>query len=328
MRARIDLALLILLAGCAKKTESAPDAAPPITSAAPAPVQEDVPRTRAEPREAVRNTIADLSEMRELPADVLSPRFARNLEVQVAELGIGRRRAVLVSSCPSPCRADKADAMVVVLDEANRAVWRKERPVAGITPPAYPLAIAGGPRGRVALAACDPPTKSVALRLWDGDGSPFADYQVLEMETCDAISLLHWPRHGFIVVAATAGMTRARYVSEEGALEWATDLGARSRPDAIAPASLAADTDETFVLVQAVQPSGEKGSPFHALAFRYDRRGQPVWQQAVDLGGVSGPMRLDVEPMKPAGVRVHSRGALDVDLKPSGAFSPRSRAPK
>jgi hypothetical protein len=324
MRARIDLALLILLAACTKKkTESVPDAAPPVASTAPMPYVPEPLAARA--REPARLHIGDLRKMPEL-AD-LAPLFpsAKSFDVQVARRGRGNGRALLVTSCAAPCKADAAAAAVVLLDEDNHVRWRKDRPIAGVTAPAYPLAIATGAQGRVALAACVPATKAVALRFWDSDGSPFADVQVLEMDGCAAVSLLHWPRRGFIVVASAEGVTRARYVTEDGSLQWATDVGVRSRPSAIAPAALGADTDETFVLVQPAQLVAD--APFHALAFRYDLRGQPVWQQAIDLGVARAGVHFDVEPIEPAGVHV-AGGELDVDLKPSGAFSPRSRAPK
>jgi hypothetical protein len=326
MRALLDLAILILLAACTKKTESTPDAAPPVASTTPMPYVPEPLAPRA--AEAERLQISDLRKMPELPPDLAS-HFgdAKTLDVQVARRGHGKGRAVLVTS--------GAAAVVLVLGEDNRELWRKDHPVAGITPPASPLAIAAGPQRRIALAACVPATKAVALRLWDSDGSPFADYQVLEMEGCEAVSLLHWPRRGFIVVAAAEGVTRARYVTEEGALDWAADVGVRSRPAAIAPAALAADTDETFVLVQPAQMVvGVKDAPFHALAFRYDLRGQPVWQQAVALGGARRGVHLEVEPIAPAGVhvaipeRVRIAADVDVDVKPSGAFSPRSPARK
>jgi len=309
MRARTELAL-IALAACAKKGETAPppdaEPAPPVSVAQ----VRELPRSPVEAREATRRRVVD--------TDPFPPKL-RGGEVQVAELGYGGRRALLAT--------DQAEAMLVVLENDGKTAWQKDRPTAGMMPPAKPLAISGGPRGRVAMAACDPPAKSVALRLWDADGSPFADYQVLELETCDALSLLHLPRRGFVVVAVTAGTTRARYVTDEGAFGWSADVGVRSRPDALAPASLAADTDETFVLVQAATPNAEKGGAVHALAFRYDLRGQPVWPNAVDLGVVPSAGRLVVEPTKPAGVRVVSKG-LDVDVKPSGAFSPRAPTPK
>jgi hypothetical protein len=241
-------------------------------------------------------------------------------DVQSAPLTVRGMAALLVSE------ADRAPAesRPFVLVTADGAVaWSKERPVAGIMPPVGPVAIAPAPAGRVALAAWDPPTSAVALRLWDRDGSPFADFQAMQVDACDALSLLFWRGHGFVLVAARVGATRAQLVTETGSLAWGQglDLGARSRTGAIAPASLAVDTDESFVLVQLVQPLASEGSPFHALAFRYDSRGGPIWPAAVDLGPLPRPPaageRARVEPLEP-GVRVTLPSGAEIEVRPSG----------
>jgi hypothetical protein len=122
-------------------------------------------------------------------------------------------------------------------------------------------------------------------------------------------------------------------LTESGSLGWGRglDLGVRSSPLAIAPASLAADTEETFVLVQAVQPSRVAGSPFHALAFRYDALGAAIWPAAVDLGELSrAPLpgeRVALTPLEPAGVHATLRGVIDVSVRPSGDVT-RGRAPR
>jgi hypothetical protein len=225
----------------------------------------------------------------------------------------------------------EARPFVVVTDEAGAVLWSKERPNAGVLPPVTALAIAGGPSGRVALAMCDPPTKSVALRLWDEDGSPFADFQVLDVEACDGLSLMYWPHRGWIVVATAPDVTRARLVTESGSLGWGRglDLGARSAWGVLSPASVAADTDDTFVLVQAVQPSKIEGSPFHALAFRYDAFGSGIWSGATDIGVLDRPPapgeRVVVRRNQPAGVSV-AIGNVEGDVLPSGTVNRRHRA--
>ncbi len=251
-------------------------------------------------------------------------------DVQAAELTAFGRRVVLVGEAGKPTSEARPIAIVAGDDGV---VWSKERPVAGIMPPVGPIAVAPAPLGRVALAACDPPTNAVALRIWDDDGTPFADFQVLSLEGCEALSLLYWPNRGWIVVAVSAGATRAQLVGENGAPRWGLgrDLGVRSRAGAIAPASLAADTDDTFVLVQMVQPSGEEGSPFHALAFRYDTRGEAIWRAAVDLGKLERPPksgeRARLAPTSP-GVRVTMPSGAEVDVRPSGDVIRRPRAPR
>ncbi|OJY28018.1 MAG: hypothetical protein BGO98_20865 [Myxococcales bacterium 68-20] len=253
-------------------------------------------------------------------------------DVQTGALTAAGRRVVLVAEAGKP--TSDARPIAFVLDDADRLVWSKEHPIAGIVAPVGPIAIAPGPRGRVALAACDPPTKLVALRLWDDDGSPFADFEAISgVESCDALSLLYWPGKGWIVVAAGVGATRARLLEEKGTPAWGDglDLGVRSRPGAIAAPSLAADTDETFVLVQMAQPSAAPGSPFHALAFRYDTRGAPIWKAAADLGPLPKPPsageRVKLGLTRP-GVRVTLPSGTEVDVRPSGDVIARPRAPR
>jgi hypothetical protein len=287
--------------------------------------------------EARRSHVSRLSAEPSLAgaAPALEKHFAGALgpfDLQSTELTARGRRAVLVTE--SGKATSDARPIAVVLDEKGTVLWSKEHPVAGILPPVGPIAIAAAPLGRVALAACDPPTGIVALRLWDDDGSPFADFQALSgVESCDALSLLYWPGQGWVLVAARPGVTRARLVKENGAPAWGDglDLGVRSKPGAVAAPSLAADTDETFVLVQMAQPDAAEGTPFHALAFRYDTRGTPIWKAAVDLGPLpkspSPGERVTLEPTGP-GVRVTLPSGADLDLRPSGDKVSRPRAPR
>ena len=206
------------------------------------------------------------------------------LSVQATDLGADHRRAVLVGAERNDGTLDSP--MLFVLDERGTLLWSKERPAAGIKPPVGALAIAAGPHGRFALAACDPPTSSVALRLWDEDGSPFADFQALEAKVCDAITLLYWPGHGWLLAIAAGPDTRVQLVTDAGGLAWGPGrlLGARFRT--IAPASLASDGTSSFVLVQDSQSPGEDRDVDHAVAYRYDDNGQPLWPAPTDLGPV------------------------------------------
>lgn len=207
-----------------------------------------------------------------------------SLSVQATDLGADHRRAVLVGAERKDGTLDSP--MLLVLDERGALLWSKDRPAAGIKPPVGALAIAAGPHGRFALAACDPPTSSVALRLWDDDGSPFADFQALETKSCDAITLLYWPGHGWLLAIAAGPETRVQLVTDAGGLAWGPGrvLGARFRT--IAPVSLASDSASSFVLVQYAQSPGEDRDVDHAVAYRYDESGQPLWPSPVDLGPV------------------------------------------
>ncbi len=253
------------------------------------------------------------------------------LDLQTSPLTAANRRVVLATVTAVPTQYARAIAYVVD-DAAKKVVWSRDRPVAGIKPPVGPTAIGAGPHGRVALAVCDPPTSTVALRIWDHDGAPFADFNALSFDGCDSLSLMYWPRHGWVVAVGRAGATRVRLVTEGGSPGWpgGLDLGVRPKEGAIAPASIAADTDDTFVLVQLAQPNGEPGSPFHALAFRYDAHGVAIWPAAVDLGALpkapAAGERVKLHPTLP-GVSVTIPSGPVVSVRPSGDVS-RGRAPR
>ena len=61
-------------------------------------------------------------------------------------------------------------------------------------------------------------------------------------------------------------------------------LGARWRT--AAPVSLATDTPSSFVLVQYSQSPGADRDADHAIAFRYDDKGEALWPAPSDLGAV------------------------------------------
>jgi hypothetical protein len=243
-----------------------------------------------------------------------------SLAVQSTDLGADRRRAILVG-------VERADGtlespMVFVVDEAGALVWSKERPAAGIKPPVGSLAIAAGPRGRFALAICDAPTSSVGLRLWDEDGSPFADFHALATNACDAISLLYWPSHGWLIAAAVGSETRAQLVTEAGALAWSGGrvLGARFRT--IAPASLASDGPSSFVLVQYSQSPGADREADHAVAYRYDEHAQSLWSAPIDLGAVRrilpGQERITLARTSDGVLRAYLVGGTIIEIRSNG----------
>jgi hypothetical protein len=237
------------------------------------------------------------------------------LSVQAAERPEGRGRALIVGD-------HDAKPFAILVDASGKVQWTKDHPAAGIMAPIGPLAIAAGPSGRVALAVCDPPTTRVALRIWDDDGSPFADYDAMDMDDCASVSLLHWPRRGFVIAATRAGTTKLQLVSENGALSWRRGIEIGARSPTGAPASLAADTDDSFVLVQYGNLSAEPGARPHALAFRYDRYGAPLWPSPSDLGAqpVDRPEgdRIAVTRPKPGSVRATLAKDHVVDVTSNG----------
>jgi hypothetical protein len=243
-----------------------------------------------------------------------------SLAVQATELGADRRRLVLAAAERKNGTVEKP--MILVVDERGSLVWANDRPTAGITPPIGPIAIAAGPHGRFALAACDPPSSSVALRLWDADGSPFADFQALETKACDAITLLYWPGHGWLIAIAAGSETRVQRVTETGGLAWGPGrvLGARFRT--AAPASLGADSSSSFLLVQYSQSPGIDRGVDHAIAFRYDECGRALWPTPTDLGAVRrvapGQERIALSRTGDGVMRAALAGGSTVEIRSNG----------
>lgn len=340
--------LCVLLVACSKPTTSEVDAGaapasasasssapPPVTaSASAAPSASASARATTpnpiEPVEAKVTHPKKLDDDRALAAakEALEKHFGgklpARLAVQSAELTTGHHRAVLVFDESKPV-AESAP-FVVVADEDGKTLWTRERPVAGIMPPIGPFAIAAGPKGRVSLAACDPPTSQVAIRLWDEDGAPFADFAAMDMDVCDAVSLLYWPKKGWVVVAAKAGSTRAQLLSDEGTLAWGRGLELAARPKVAWPVTLASDDKDSFVVVQRVPAeAGEKRTADHVLAFRYDVKAAPLWAQAVDLGETRAPAgeRIPVARPRSGLLRVSLGAGVDVELTSDGTATRR-----
>lgn len=172
--------------------------------------------------------------------------------------------------------------LLLLATAEKKLVWSKERPVAGVVPGVTEIAISPAPEGRVFLALYDPPTRVVAGRIWDADGSPFGDFQLMTLDACDALSALWWPGHGFVVAAARHGSARAQLLTEGGRLAWGegAPMGAAWRE--VAPLSLMPDGTDGLLAVQFAH--GEDGD--HALAFRYDRFAKMTWARPLDLGVV------------------------------------------
>lgn len=291
---------------------SSPSSTPSYGGASPAPI------------EAQRKKVTRLEDDPALvaAADALKKhhggQIPKELSLQVADRPEGRGRALIVEG---------AKPFAILVDSTGKVQWTKEHPAAGIMAPIGPLAIAAGPSGRVALAVCDPPTTRVALRIWDDDGLPFADYDAMDIDDCTSVSLLHWPRRGFVIAATRPGTTKLQLVSDSnGALSWRRGIEIGARSPTGAPASLAADTDDSFILVQYGNVSGEPGARPHALAFRYDRLGAPLWPSPADLGlqPVDRPEgdRILVTRPKTGGIRVTLAKDQTFDVTSNGRVTP------
>jgi hypothetical protein len=331
------LLCLLLVGACDRKepqaipVDASIEASPPpaVISTSSASASPSYGGPAAIPVEARRSKVSRVEDEPALVAatDPLKKHYGgqvpKELWLQAAERPEGRGRAVVVADATKP---PPGEPFAIVLDSAGAVKWTKERPAAGIMAPIGPIALAAGPSGRIALAVCDPPTTRVALRIWDDDGSPFADYDAMDMDDCAAVSLLYWPRRGFVIAATRPGTTKLQLVSENGGLSWrrGIEIGARSATGA--PASLAADSDESFVLVQYGSLSAEPGARPHALAFRYDRHGSPLWPSPTDLGAqpVDRPEGDRIVVTRPKAGSVRATMAKDhvVDVTSNGTVTP------
>jgi hypothetical protein len=312
----------------ATATATPPESSGPagVESAAPSAPRRDVSGVASSGLEARRSVVTHIEADPILAANADALRKQHGgaipaaLAVQATDLGADHRRAIVAA-------AERKDGtlespMLFIVDDHGALLWSKERPVAGIKPPIGPLAVAAGPQGRFAMAVCDPPTSTVALRLWDADGSPFADFQVLDTKQCDAISLLYWPRHGWLVALAAGAETRVQLVTETGGLAWSPGrvLGARFRT--IAPVTLASDSPTSFVLVQYSQSPGVDRDVDHAVAFRYDDQARPLWPAPVDLGAVRriapGQPRITLTRTRDDVLRAALAGNVTVEIRSNG----------
>lgn len=234
------------------------------------------------------------------------------VESQEASLSAGRRALLLSGEASDGDAGGGLSAMVLTFETSGRLLWAKPRAVAGVLPPVTHVAIAAGPAGRVALAFCDPPTRTMALRQWDYDGSPFADMQLLHVDACDALAALYWPSQGWVVAASGPFGARAQRVGEDGALVWGGNglaLGAAPSAQrdgdpparAASPLTLVVDTATSLAVAQRTGDG-------HVRVYRYDPSGLPLWERPADLG---------VDPGAGAGrvrVRRIDEGRLMVDV--------------
>jgi hypothetical protein len=324
-------------ASCARPGASADaggDATPPAASAAPLASASAAPSDAAAPDvpapgpggESERAEIAKLEADPELAsqAEVVTKHFGASTGpflVQRLTLRAGRRM-LLVSS------RDESDPLLLALDGKTLA-WSKERPTAGMIPPAVNLAITTHPAGGALLFAYDAPTKVVAARVWEADGQPFADFQVMKVDACDDLSAARWPGRGWIVACAWLGGARAQLLTEDGTMAWrrdGADVGASWR--APAPLSIAFDGDAALVLVQygEVRPAAPGD---HVVATRYDAKGRPLWGAPVDLGAVptvtSTRARIPVKGAPGMGVSVDLGRGGSVVVDASGHKSARPK---
>lgn len=312
--------------GTLADTSASPDAelvgplAAPSDAPAPlAPEAVEVAGLPPEPVEARRTQLRRLNQDRALAAQeaLLRDHFDGGvpspLELQTAAL-LGERRAYLASGEPR-----RRNPLLLVTNARGELLWKKERPLAGTRQVVTEMVVAAGPHGEVALLWCDIPTQVVGLRKWAPDGTVLADFEVLEVDVCEALSALYWPGRGWVAVASQHGSARAQLLDETGKRTWGPrglELPWAARPSS--PASIAVDTDVSVMLFQAGDRAREEGSaaPERVLAMRYDTLGTPLWEGALDLGPAptGAAVRVAATRAEAGKVRVSlgTRGAVTV----------------
>lgn len=294
-------------------SEPTPSAVPPAPDAELAsPSAERIPAAflpldPAEPRRSVLRRVADERALAPYEARIrehFEGTIPSPLEVQTSPLP-GERRAFLVYGEPR-----RRHPFLLVTSAAGELLWTKERPLAGTRQVVTEMVVTPGPRGEVALLWCDIPTQVVGLRRWAADGAVLADFEVLEVDVCEALSGLYWPGRGWVVVASQHGAARAQRLDDAGKRSWGprgNELPWTARPSS--PASIAVDSDVSVVLLQAGfrHTEGEgSAAADRVLAMRYDTLGTALWPQPIDLGvAPQGPApRIPVARVEPGRVRV------------------------
>jgi hypothetical protein len=268
--------------------------------------------------EARRVSLRRLDEMRALvPHEALlrehfGGALPSPLELQATALA-GDHRALLLYGEPR-----RRNPLLLVTGAQGELLWTKERPLAGTRQVVTEMVVAPGPHGEVALLWCDIPTQIVGLRKWSATGLVLADFEVLEVDVCEALSALYWPGRGWVAVASQHGAARAQLLDELGKRAWGSrgnELPWTARPSS--PASVAIDSDTSAIVFQVGDlRRGEGVTPDRVLAMRFDTLGTALWEQPLDLGPAPPGQGARIAPTRfePGKVRVAlgSRGTATV----------------
>jgi len=231
------------------------------------------------------------------------------MELQAASLGSGRQALLLSAASAEP------NPIAFLVDAVGTAIWTKNRPLGGLSPPARPFAIAPRQDEGVALFFYDEPAKLVGARMWALDGSAFSEVMLFSIPRCDAISTVWWPGQGWILVTAFPGGARAQLLTEEGMSAWgAQGIAVGEAWRAAAPATIVIEPNtSSWLLVQRAT----RGGADHAIAIEYGTFGQRTSAGARDLGPIArtpgGSDRIAVSLVRPGLARVEL-GAKAVDL--------------
>lgn len=316
MRRSVAAALLAVSAvGCRKAPTRAFTASGSAAAESPAPSARPGLSTIAEALsaldlrvEARRGTVRAMEPLVERQRSAFETHFGEPspfpISFQAVAAGGDRRAAVLLQSTRGEARP-----LVWLLDAKGNVLWSKEHPTGGVKPGVTEISLAAGPDGHVCLAWCNAATDSVALRRWAEDGAAFADYEVLHVDACSALSVIYWPRRGWLVAVAWPGGAGFQLISENGALGWGRDgLSFPWTYRSPATVSLALDTVDTVMFFRIGQ-SGGPTSPEYIFASRFSYEGRASWPGPLSLKRLASPLadpnvRLPLSPGPDGTVRV------------------------
>jgi hypothetical protein len=231
------------------------------------------------------------------------------LEVREARLAGGRRALAFVHA------SEEVRPFVVVTDAEGKALWHKERPLAGTHERFRWLTITAGPEGSVLVFWWDVTSKAVAGRRWEFDGSVFADFHLLDAEDCSGVDALYAPGRGWIVTATSGGRAEAAALTETGFRGFGDrDVDVSGGLEVLGPAAAAFGVDGVFFAFvgRTRAAAGKAAGPPHLRVTFAREDGTMPWKTPGDLGPVvdakAGFAAPRLELVTPARARVTFAG--------------------
>jgi hypothetical protein len=317
-------AFLIALTACHRSSGSTDDAgadASVIDAEAAHDDPPDTPPTWSEARRA-RLTAAQIANEPGLAKNeaALRAHFGGALpdaiELQAVPLANGRQHLL------AQAVADEPKPISFLVDAEGNAIWTRERPTGGITPPVRALTLTPRPDSGVALFFWDEPTRLLAARMWNAEGAPFADLQIATLDHVDTIAAAWWKGRGWIIAASFGAGVSLNLLKENGTPAW-TPNGALRKASApatrfVGAPSLAIDSDASWMLVLREK---RKSGDDHVTVGRYDVNGELLWKKALDLGAIhQAGDRVETARARSGVVRVAFDGK-SVEVRSDGTTS-------
>jgi hypothetical protein len=290
----VTLALPLVLTSCSRKNEvpndAGTDAAPPVATSAfmvPAPipkadstVQADPEDVSVPPAEPLRKSVskvdddAVLTKQRDAILAFFKDDVPSPLKAQFETLP-SSRMAIFIDG-----KNNQSSPFVMVIDANGTRAWTKEMPLAGIVPGVRDIALVRGTESAVGVAFCDSTGMRAALRMWNGDGSINADFEVMEVPHCDRINAVFIPGTGHIIGSVGETTARIGMIAANGMRVW--DAAGLALPwDAQHDTALVfgVDSNASFIVVGIAAKTEDKRQPNEGtiMAMRYDFQGRSLW---------------------------------------------------